>query len=68
MQRNISGVYFRFQNPESERWENRVFEDLPKEKQREILDSKEPEFVKNMALIMAKKLKELADEFDIVSA
>lgn len=68
MQRNVSGVYFRYQNPDNSKWENWVFEDLPEEKQKEILESKDPEFVKNMALVMAKKLKEICDQFDIASA
>ena len=68
MQRNISGVYFRYQNPENGKWENWTFEDLPEEKQNEILDTKEPGFAKSLALIMSKKLREISDQFDIVSA
>lgn len=67
MQRNISGIYFRHQNPETGKWENWVFEDLPAERQAEILDSKEKEFVKNMCLVLSKKLREICDQFDIVS-
>lgn len=67
MQRNISGVYFRHQNPENGKWENWTFEDLPEEKQNEILNTKAIEFVKSMALIMSKRLREICDKFDIIS-
>ena len=67
MQRNISGVFFRYENPDTGRWESWTFEDLPEEKQKEILDSKTPEFVRGVALIMAKKLREVSDQFDIIS-
>lgn len=67
MQRNISGVYFRYKNPENGKWENWTFEDLPEEKQNEILNTKAIEFVKSMALIMSKRLREICDKFDIIS-
>ena len=67
MQRNISGIYFRYQNPENGKWENWTFEDLPEEKQNEILNTKAIEFVKSMALIMSKRLREICDKFDIIS-
>jgi hypothetical protein len=65
--REISGVYFRFQNPDTDKWENRVFEDLPEEKQDEILDKYEPEAVKRMAKIMANKLYSICEQFDITA-
>jgi len=67
MQRNISGVYFRYKNPENGKLENWTFEDLPEEKQNEILNTKAIEFVKSMALIMSKRLREICDKFDIIS-
>ncbi len=67
MRRNISGIYFRYQNPENGKWENWVFEDLPEEKQKEILDSKELEFVKNLCLMVSKKLRDICDQFDIIA-
>jgi hypothetical protein len=66
-QRNISGVYFRYQNPETGKWENWTFEDMPEEHQREIIQGKEREFVENMCIILSKKLREICDQFDIMS-
>lgn len=67
MQRNISGIYFRYQNPDTGKWENWAFEDLPEEAQKEILETKNVEFIKGLAIAMAKRLKEIAEQFDIVS-
>jgi len=66
-QRSVSGIYFRYQNPDTQKLENWTFEDLPEEKQNEILDSKDHEFVKGLARIMAKKLREVCDQFDIAA-
>ena len=67
MQRNISGIYFRYQNPDTGKWESWSFEDLPEDVQRNILQTKNAEFIKEIAISMAKRLKEIADQFDIVS-
>ena len=69
MQRNISGVYFRYLNPDTNETENWCFEDMPEEKQREIMDkqTENVEWIKSLALIMSKKLKEVCDLCDIVS-
>lgn len=50
-QRSVSGIYFRYQNPDTQKLENWTFEDLPEEKQNEILDSKDHEFVNRYAFI-----------------
>lgn len=65
--REISGIYFRFQNPETGKWENRVFEDLPEEKQDEILNAKEGEWVKSLAKMLANKLYSICEQFDITA-
>lgn len=65
--RGISGIYFRFQNPETNKWENRVFEDLPESQQDKILLTKEPEFVKNLCKALAKTLYNIAEQFDITT-
>ena len=43
------------------------FEDCTVEKQEEILNSKDLEWVKSLALLLSKKLKEIGKQFDIVS-
>lgn len=65
--RNISGIYFRFQNPETKKWENWVFEDLPEEEQNNILSIKSPEFIAGLCKALADTINRLAEQFDITS-
>jgi hypothetical protein len=67
--RNLSGIYFRFKNPETNSFENRCFEDLPKEEQEKIIDGRikeeNTEWVKNLVIMLADRLNEIGDKFDI---
>ena len=66
-QRELSGIYFRYQNPETQKWENRCFEDMTEEEQRELLAKKEPEFLIGMAIALAQTINHLGETFDIVT-
>ena len=57
--RNLSGIYFRH---EDEKW---VFEDLPEEKQDEILNVYDKEQVQNLAKLLANTITQLGEHFDI---
>ena len=61
--RNLSGIYFR--EKVGDKWENVCFEECSEEKKDEILNSKEPEFVKNLAKMLANTINEIGDKFDI---
>lgn len=65
--RSISGIYFRYQNPENGRWENWTFEDLPDDKQDEILSQKSQEFVKNLCKSLANTINQIAQQFNITT-
>lgn len=66
--RSISGIYFRYQNPDNNRWENWCFEDLPEEKQREILNTKaDPDWLKSLAISLANTLNRISEQFDITA-
>jgi hypothetical protein len=62
--RNLSGVYFRYNNPETG-WEPRTFEDLPRSEQERILKGRKNEWVQGLALILADRLRQIGDKFDI---
>jgi len=64
--RNLSGVYFRFKNTETNEMENRTFEDLPEDDQKKMLEGRTREWVESLALVLAKTLREIGDEFDII--
>lgn len=65
--RGISGIYFRSQNPETEKWENRVFEDLPESEQDRVMEGRSEEWLKNLAKILANKLYSICQQFDITT-
>ena len=61
--RNLSGIYFRHEV--DEKWENWVFEDLPEEKQDEILNEYDKEAVQRLAKLLANTITQLGEHFDI---
>lgn len=63
----LSGVYIRFLNPVTGKYENRVFEDLPEQNMRETLDGRSEEWLKEMVIIMSKCLHTIASEFEITA-
>lgn len=67
-EREVSGMYFRFQNPVNGQFENRSFEDLPEDSQDEILKYKGIETLRYMVKFFANKLYEVCDRFDISEA
>lgn len=65
--RQISGVFFRFQNPDTGKWETRVFEDLPESEQDRVMEGREVGWIKSIAKIMANRLYEICEQFDITA-
>jgi len=63
--RNLSGIYYRYDNPETGT-ENRCFEDLPSEEQDRILASEDVEFAKRLAKRLAEVLNEIGNEFNLI--
>lgn len=68
VKRSVSGIYFRYQNPDNQKWENWCFEDLPEEKQREILNSKENiDWLKGLVMSLSNTLNSICEQFDITA-
>ena len=65
--RNLSGVYIFDTLPGDKRRQPTVFEDCTQEKQQEWLDSLTPDALKRLAIQLGKSLRELGDQFDIMS-
>ena len=61
--RNLDGIYFRVER--DGKWQNLCFSDLTEEEQKEILKDKSPEFVLQIALNMAKRLREIGDQLGL---
>ena len=66
MNRELDGVYFRIKR--NEEWDNICFSDLTEEEMNEVLEGKNLEFCKNLAIIMGKTLRQIGDEMDIVNS
>lgn len=65
--RNLSGVYFRYQNPETKEWENRCFEDLPTSEQTRQMDGRPEEWLRSMCLVLAETIRNIGDQCDIIA-
>ena len=60
MKRNLDGVYFRIGT------ENICFSDLTEEQQDEIMSGRNEEWLKSLCKILAKAIREIGDQFDVV--
>ena len=65
--RGLSGIYFLDKFPNEEKRLPTCFEDCTIEKHEEILNSRDLEWIKALALLLSRKLKEIGKQFDIVS-
>ena len=65
VQRNLSGIFVRYKNPETEKYENWCFEDLPRQEQLNILAGKESSWILSLAIELANKLNDIGDQLDL---
>ena len=63
MNRNLDGIYFRIER--DGKWQNLCFSDLTEDEQMKVLKDKSPEFVLQIALNMAKRLREIGDQLGL---
>jgi hypothetical protein len=61
----LSGVYFRVQNPETKKWESVCFEDLELNQQKKVIKNKSKKFLQNLAIKMASTLWQLGDALEL---
>lgn len=65
--RSLSGIYFRYQDPDTGKWDNICFEDLPESEQDKILFANDnPDWLRSLAKKLAITISEIGDEFDIM--
>ena len=65
--RDLSGIYIFHKFEDEERREPTVFEDCPEEKQDEWLNSLDAEAVKNLAKQLARTLRSIGDQLDLLA-
>lgn len=64
MNRNLDGVYFRIQR--DEKWQNICFSDLTEEEMKNVMESKDEEWLKSLCIILGQTIHEIGEELDIV--
>lgn len=65
MNRNLDGIYFRINR--DGRWQNICYSDLTKEERDKVCEGRGREWLRSVADILADRLKEIGDQFDIVA-
>lgn len=63
--RDLSGIFFRFRHPETGRWENRTFEDLPEAEQDRVMADRDGPWLRSLAKRLALVLREVGDLTDV---
>ncbi len=62
--RNLDGMWFRIKR--DGKYQNICFSDMTTEERLEVLKDKDVEFMRRMCLILAEKMREIGDKFDII--
>lgn len=62
--RNLDGCYFRVRR--GEKYEDLCFTDLTRNEQEELLKDKSLEFIVGLTLHLAKIIRQIGDEFDLI--
>jgi len=63
--RNLSGIYFRYQDSETKEWGNICFEDLPIDTQLEYMKGNSREWVESLVIKLADTLNTIGEQFNI---
>jgi len=63
--RKLSGIFIRYQNPETGKFESNCFEDWPEKVQDEILNGKSEEWLKGIIKQLTKVLNTIGERFNI---
>lgn len=62
-QHSIDGVYFRVKR--DNKWQSICFSDLTEEEMKEVLKDKDIESIRELSIILGKRLYEIVEQFDI---
>lgn len=64
MKRGLDGVYFRVER--DGRWESLCLTDLTEGERERVTEGRSPEWLRDLALVMARALREMGDQLDVV--
>ena len=65
MKRNLDGVFFKIQNDDG-KYENICFSDMTEKQQDWIMQGRDAEYLKLLCKILAKAIRDIGDQFDII--
>ena len=65
IERNLSGIYFRYYDDAQSKWTNRTFEDLSEEEQDHHMKDRSIEWLQSLAKSLANVLNEIGEQFDL---
>ena len=66
LKRNLDGIYFREKNDEG-KWDNICFSDMTEEQMNKQMNGRSEEWLKSMCIQLAKTIREIGDQFDLVA-
>jgi hypothetical protein len=64
MNRNLDGVYFRIKR--DDKWQNICFSDLTENERNKMMKDRSVEWLQSLCNILANKIKEIGDQFDLI--
>jgi hypothetical protein len=64
MNRNLDGVYFRIKR--DNKWRNICFSDLTEDERNKMMKDRSVEWLQSLCNILANKIKEIGDQFDLI--
>ena len=64
MNRNLDGVYFRVKRDDE--WQDICFSDLTEDERSEVMKDRSVKWLQSLCNILANKLKDIGDQFDLV--
>jgi hypothetical protein len=64
MNRHLDGVYFRVKR--DNKWQNICFSDLTEDERNEMMKNRSVEWLQSLCNILANKIKEIGDQFDLI--
>lgn len=64
MNRNLDGVYFRVKHDNE--WQDICFSDLTEDERNEVMKDRSVKWLQSLCNILANKLKDIGDQFDLM--
>lgn len=62
--RNLDGIYFRIKR--NGKWDNVCFSDLTQDEREEVMKNKDVDWLKSMCIQLARTIRKIGDEFDLI--